>query len=416
MKINLIEPCSKDRKGSIGAFYVKHHAEKVGYTIDYLNSTKKDYDIEMISLHHCLDFLNLAKLPKRAKLRLIGGHPMQNNPRPIISYADAVFIGEGENLIGISLKQIEENGIDGLKNIPGWIISKNWKYGDKIPETVICDPLPDNPPYLNRPETLSRAWYVEIARGCPFNCYYCELGYSTKFRIYNSEKIKKILNTCDLTKTKKINFYAPDEASYPGYTELYKFLENKGFLSAFSSMRLESVMKNNPPIRNNQLIRIGIDGLSEETRFKVNKKITNKMIIEYFQMLINQGHCNFKMFFIFGYPWEKLIDFKEFEYLMNMIKNIDLIKNISLRIKWTPFIPQPCTPLKDEKAKYDYNMVDKIMVWHALNKRPKQEPGIFIENDGLMTAKSHILQCDLTKGDERSLYKFNNIERPLYEF
>lgn len=416
LKINIIEPCKVSDKGSIGAFYVKHHAEKAGYEIDYLNNTKKDYDIEMISLHHCIDFLNLIKLPKKARIRLVGGHPMQNNPRPVISFADAVFIGEAENCIGDSLKAIEKDGIDGLRNIEGWIISKYWKYGNVIPDTIICDPLPENPAYLNRPNTRSKAWYVEIARGCPFKCYYCELGHSTRFRYYDTDRIKKILNSCNLSETKKINFYAPDEASHPGYKELYNYLENKGFLSAFSSMRLESVMKNNPPIRNNQLIRIGIDGLTEKTRFKINKKITNQMIIDYFEMLINKGHCNFKIFLIFGYPWETLKDFDEFEYLFRNIKTIDLIKNISLRIKWTPFIPQPCTPLKDAIAKYDYKMVDKIMVWHALNRRPKNEPGIFIENDGLMMGKSHKLQCDLTKGDERVLYKFRNKERVLYEY
>jgi radical SAM superfamily enzyme YgiQ (UPF0313 family) len=416
MKINIIEPCAKDRKGSIGAFYVKYHAEKAGFKVDYLNSTNAKYDIEMISLHHCSDFIKLAQLPKKAKIRLVGGHPMQNNPRPIISFADAVFIGEAENSIGKSLNIIKQEGIKGLSKIPGWIISENWEYGKEIPKTIICDPLPDNPPYLNRPETLSRAWYVEIARGCPFKCYYCELGYSTKFRTYKYNQIKKVIDLCDLSKTKKINFYAPDEASHSDYKKLYQYLSGKGFLSAFSSMRLESVMKNNPPIKMNQLIRIGIDGLTEKIRFLVNKKITNKMIVDYFKMLLNNGHVNFKMFFIFGYPWEKLEDFNEFEKLMKQIFRLDMKKNVSLRIKWTPFIPQPCTPLRNKNAKYKWKMVDKIMVWHALNKRPKNEPGFFVENDGLMTAKSHKLQCDLTKGDERILYNFKKIERPLYEF
>jgi radical SAM superfamily enzyme YgiQ (UPF0313 family) len=418
MKINLIEACPEEDKGSIGVFYVKHHLEKAGHIVELNNHTKKGYDIEMFSIHHCLDFLRLAKMQKLAPTRIVGGHPMQNNPLPVIPYSDAVFIGEAEGVIGDSISALAEDGIDALKNFPGWIISKYWRTKNKTPDTVICDPLPENPPYLNRPETRSAAWYVEIARGCPFKCHYCELGHSTKFRKYSFEQTKNTLDRCDLTKTRKINFYAPDEASHPDYKPLYDYLSQKGFLSGFSSMRLESVMKNNPPIKMNQLIRIGIDGLTEETRFRVNKKITDQMIIDYFSMLINNGHVQFKMFMIFGYSWEKLADFKGFEKLMYRILRIPLKKNISLRIKWTPFIPQPCTPLKNDISVYNHDMVEKILVWHAKNMRPRTDPcipGIFIENDGLMSAKSHKLQCQLTKGDEKILY-LHGTTKPLHLF
>jgi radical SAM superfamily enzyme YgiQ (UPF0313 family) len=406
LRINLIEACNDADTGSIGAFYVKTHAEKTGHIVEMNRYTKLGYDIEMISLHHCSDFLRLLKLPQKAPIRLIGGHPMQNNPLPIIKYGDAVFVGEAENSIGESLDRIERDGIDGLKNQAGWIISKNWKKGMDLPEVVICNPLPENPPYLNRPGTRSAAWYVEIARGCPFKCHYCELGYSSKFRIYKKDHLIEVLKRCDLSKTRKINFYAPDEASYPAYKELYEYLKTEGYMAAFSSMRLESVMKNKPPIAKNMLIRIGIDGLTESTRARVNKKITNSMILNYYRMLIDAGHVQFKQFMIFGYPWEKISDFDEFEYLMQGIFRIPLKKNVSLRIKWTPFIPQPCTPLGKEDAIYDYDMVDRINTWHALNKRPRYEPGWFVENDGLMMEKSHRLQCELTKGDEDVLDKY----------
>lgn len=93
---------------------------------------------------------------------------------------------------------------------------------------------------------------------------------------------------------------------------------------------------------------------------------------------------------------------------------IPLKKNVSLRIKWTPFIPQPCTPLADTEAQYDFDLIDKINIWHAVNARPKREPGWYIENDGLMSARSHRTQCILTKGDEHVLFKRPNI-KPLHQ-
>ena len=397
MKICLIECCEEQDKGSIGAYYVKTAIEKHGYTIDELRQPKKGYDIELISVHHCADIVRLANMPKRAALRLVGGHPMQNNPRPAIPYCDALFVGEAENTIAKSIDAIKQSGLDGLKDIDGWIIAKNWN--GEIPDTVMCNPLPDNPPYLNRPDTRSAAWYIEIARGCPFRCAYCELGHSSKYRFYGLDHIKKIVDSCDLGKTRKVNFFAPDEASYPHFNELISYVYDKGFLASFSSMRLESVMRNKPKVKANTLIRIGLDGLTEKTRFRVGKKITNKMVIDYFGYLLNSGHVNFKIFMIFGYEWEQLSDFAEFEMLMRKLNLLPKKKNVSIRIKWTPFIPQPCTPLGNTEPKYDYEMVDKINVWHALNARPRREPGFFIENDGLMSKKSHDRQIALTTGD-----------------
>jgi radical SAM superfamily enzyme YgiQ (UPF0313 family) len=408
MKICLIECCEEQSKGSIGAFYIKTALEKHGYHVDELRRTKRGYDVELISVHHCSDFIRLAKMPKLARYRLVGGHPMQNNPRPCIHFADAVFVGEGEEIIGKSIDAIKQGGIDELEHINGWIVSKKWN--GQIPKTITCNPLPNNPPYLNRPGTGSAAWYIEIARGCPFSCLYCELGNSVEYRYYPMEHIKSLIDLCDLKKTRKINFFAPDEASYPWFNELVKYVENSGYLASFSSMRLDSVMRYKPMVKVNTLIRVGLDGLTEDTRFKVGKKITNEMVVEYFRYMLNAGHVNFKIFMIFGYEWEKISDFNEFEKLMRMINLLPKTKNVSIRIKWTPFIPQPCTPLSNTMPKYDFNMVDKINIWHAINARPRKKPGIYYENDGIMSKKSHDRQVALTMGGDNIIYELGVID------
>jgi radical SAM superfamily enzyme YgiQ (UPF0313 family) len=332
---------------------------------------------------------------------------MQNNPRPVIPFADAICVGEGESWIKKALPLLDEyDDIECLSELPGTIISKNWKPGDSLPVVNIERPLPDNLPYLNRPGTRSAAWYVEIARGCPYSCKFCELGNSLPYRTYSIDQIKKVLDQADVKKTRKINFYAPDEAAHPGYHEMFEYLKERGYMAGFSSMRVDSILKRGlPDLKKNVLIRVGIDGLTEETRKLVNKNISDDMIVEYFTQFIDRGHIQFKMFFIIGYPWEKTSDFDQFQALMDRIFSIPLAKNVSLRIKWTPFIPQPCTPLAGMQAQYDFDLVDKINVWHALHKRPNREPGWYVENDGLMSYRSHQKQCRLTTGDEYTLLR-----------
>ena len=412
LKTCMIEACKDSDSGSIGAFYVAHHAEKAGYKPDFLRQTKTGYDVEMISVHHCTDFERLAAMPKKAKWRIVGGHPMQNNPRPAIPYADAICVGEGETWIKTALPLLEETqDIKFLAALPGTIIPEMWTAGEAIPATNIERPLPNNPPYLNRPGTRSAAWYIEFARGCPYACHYCELGHSTPYRPYDIDHLKAVIDQADTSKTRKINPYAPDEASVPRYNDLYDYLNEKGYNAGFASMRVDSVLRNMPKVKTNQLIRVGIDGLTEETRFKVKKKITDQMIFDYFKKLIDQGHVQFKMFMIIGYPWDTMNDFEQWELLMQRLFSIPLEKNISLRIKWTPFIPQPCTPLGEETPNYTWDMYLAVEKWHSMYRRPRFEPGWFVENDGLMGHKAHKRQCEITAGNENY---FTDMYAPLH--
>lgn len=404
MKICMVEVCEDEDVGSIGAYFVAHHVRSLGHTVDMLRDTADGYDIELISVHHSTDFERLARLKKRAKHRIIGGHVMQNNPRPAIPFADVICIGEGETWIKQAVTLLEKyDNVDCLKELKGTIISKYFIAGDPIPPMNQERPLPINPPYLNRQNRRDQSWYIEIARGCPYRCHYCELGHSSSYRRYQAEHIKSLIDQIDTKLSRRINFFAPDEASHPNYNEIFDYIYHvKGYSANYSSMRIESVLHNGLPetMKTNHLIRCGIDGLTYETRFKVRKPISHEMILDYFKKIIDRGHTQFKMFMIFGYEWEKLADFDEFVGLIDDITKIPNQRNIKLRIKWTPFIPQPKTPLADSVARYDSAMVNRIKKWHEIMNIPSRSRGFFISNDGLMGHHEWKKQCEDVKGDE----------------
>jgi hypothetical protein len=414
----MIECAAESDAGSIGAHYVAEHARRAGYLVDALpyDTQRTGYDVELISVHHCTDWPRLAALPKRAKIRIIGGHVMANNPRPGIPMADIVCIGEGESWIVKALDCLEADfRPESVAGVPGTIISSMWKAGDTQPEPNVEDPLPDNDPYLNRPGTLSARWYIEIARGCPYNCAYCELGHSMPYRFYRLEHIKKKLASIDHTKTSKLNWFAPDEASHPDYNDLMATLKKLKYQQAFGSYRVDQVLRRDIQTYSaSQLIRVGVDGLTEETRFRVGKKISDDMLVEYFQKLSGRGHVQFKMFMMFGYPWEKHADFGQWELLMKRIMSIPVKSNCWLRIKWTPLIPQPCTPLADVKPRYDIVMAGKIQKWHSMHKQIVKFPGWHVECDGLMSAQSHARQVQLTWAKEGTLISKSQYINPAW--
>ena len=382
MKIQLIDSTLYHSGSlSIGAWYVKNGMESHGHHVDVHPKPADGYDCELIAAHHVTDYKDIVNMPKRSPVRVIGGHALYSNHKPLVPFTDYLCFGEWDT----GFKDFEE-------------LQKSQHVNQRDFKTQT--PLLTLRPYLNHAATKSAAWYIEIARGCPFSCHYCELGHSLPYRPYSVEQIKQAIDLCDFSKTRKVNFFAPDEASHPGYDELLEYIiELGGFPAGFSSMRVERAQKLHS-IRNNMLIRVGIDGLTEKRRFDVNKRISNRDIIAYFRAMLSHGHSNFKIFMIFGYEGENVADFVEFERVMAGVFSLPLKKNVSLRIKWTPFIPQPNTPLAETHSQYDIKMVKKIQGWHQLHRRSSKTPGWFVESDGIMSKRSHKEQCILMTASE----------------
>lgn len=409
MKACMIEPAREDSTGSIGAWYVAERVRRMGIPVDVLPwdhcSPYGAYDLELISIHHPTDYPRFQAVKKTGLIRLVGGHVTYNNPRPIIPLSDVVCLGDGETWIKDAVSMICGDGVGAIAALHGTISSASWMAGAPIPPRNHEPSVPDNPPYLNREGTLSAAWYIEISRGCPFHCHYCELGNSMPYRYRDTAEVLRVMERLDRTATKKIIWFAPDEASHPGYEEFLSKAKTLGLRQAFGSYRLDMLLKSGGvSVAPNQLIRVGIDGLTEETRRRVHKPITDRQIVEYFELMTRLGHVNFKIFQMFAHSWERPEeDFGKWSRVMAAVTSIPVKKNVSIRVKWTPLIPQPVTPLADDAAEYREETVALIRKWHSIVRRPRRNPGWSVECDGVMEKKNHAKQVELTKGDESLL-------------
>lgn len=414
LKIAAIEVCEDDSVGSIGFYFVISALRRNGFIVDVMRNTKEGYDIELLSVHHCSNFLLLPNLKQRSSIRIIGGHPMQNNPRPVIRYCDAVFIGEGEVQIIRAMSMIAAGKtIEDVCNTNiGWVLSKSHNDGDVLPPANIERELPvDNPVYLNFEGTNSASWYIEAARGCPFKCAYCELGNSSKYRKHDFEYIKKCVDQTDPNITKKINLFAPDEASLPYYDEFLKLIHSRKMYTQFSSVHFKTIINQSKRFKQNHLFRLGLDGMTEQTRFRVGKKIKDIDVINFFMQKTEEGYVQFKLFMIFGYPWDTVEDFDQFRSLMDSVFSLHLKKNVSLRIKWTPFIPQPCTPLGSEMVEYRFDILEKILGWHEMVKTPRNQNGFHVRSDGIMERRRYDREIALCTGDENILNRIASADR-----
>lgn len=404
MRIVMREACSEKDKGSMGAQYVRWAAEGAGFAVEQDGSGP--CDIELVSVHSVRDYDRVSRMPK-VGLRIIGGHPCAVNPRPLIPFADVICVGEGESWIISALTALSKDlRPEACAGLPGTIISASWENGSPIPKPNQERPIPPHPAYLNRSgDGHARVWYLEMARGCPYSCHYCELGNTLSYRTQHTQHLLEQVDAIDVSQSNRVSLFAPDEASHPGYGEVLQRIHDRGLITGFGSMRIEQVLRKNLPLKANMLIRVGMDGLTEETRFRVGRKQDDAYFVDYFRTMSERGHANFKLFMIVGYPWETAKDADTWFALMSRIGRIERRANAHLRIKITPLIPQPGTPLADVSPRYDHPMISRIENW-VKAWRPRNTPGWFFAQDGtVMNELAWRKECLYAAGDESTLLR-----------
>ena len=401
MKIIITEPTSIENTKSIGCYFIENIIRTAGFEISYVNFkeiSKHTADIWLFSVHHVKDIFHLAKMRELKGLLIGGGHVM-NNPYPFLHFFDIICVGEGEDWILKILKLYisdKKNIMKNAENIAGTLTLKNKNI--EIQKQYV-DNININPIYLNKSNQQGHldTWYIETGRGCKSKCAYCELGWTTPFREISKSKLESDIVHVAKQKNKRINIFAPDDYSVESYEYAIELIQKNGLQTKFGSMRLDRFSKINTKVKKNFLFRIGIDGLSERIRKIINKPNSNNKIYETITGLISKGYVMFKMFMIFSYQFETDKDWFEFVNLMERLKYFMKKKEtpIFLRLKFTPFIPNPLTPLENFKPYYNIDRRKQIDMFF-MNEKYQRTNIVFI-NDGILEPYSYYTQSFIAR-------------------
>ena len=295
------------------------------------------------------------------KILIIGGgpHPTGDPIGPLKIGFDYIFRGEGEeSFTNFLINLIEKKDVENIKGI-------SYKKDGDLNISKLSDSVDINlyPPFSIKYEKFSP---IEITRGCPFFCFYCQTPYifGKNLRHRSIENIIKYVEIMKKLNLLDLRFITPNAFSYgskDGKTlnllaleellkEIKRVLKDKGriFLGTFPS-------------------EVRPDFVLEETIILLKKYAYNDSIVigaqsgsERILNLINRGHgvkeiyksveiCkkfNIKPIvdFIFGLPYEEKEDIEETLKVMK-----DLIK-MGAKIHAHTFIPLPQTPFQFKKS------------------------------------------------------------------
>ncbi len=340
-----------------------------------------------------LNMLDLAGIPVRRRDRseddplVIAGGGMSNCCEPMAAFVDLFVLGEGEqavmelaNLL-LSAKKAGESKTETLRGIADrfdWAYVPqfyDFEYEDariasfkatepglrtRFENAVVEDfenaPVPTRPivPFA---EAVHERVSIEIMRGCPGRCRFCQASYCRRpIRFRSAEKVFDLAKeSYQASGFDTVSLLSLSTADYPHLEDLvarlHGYFEDKHVGLSIPSLRVDQQLKLVPKlftsVRKSGLT-IAVEAAGERLRQIINKPLKDTDLFATVEEAYKAGWQKLKLYFMVGLPGETLDDVKAIVdltcRLARLRRGVDgKTGNINITVSW--FVPKPHTPL-----------------------------------------------------------------------
>ncbi len=334
-----------------------------------------EFDVVGVSIQYELLFSNFLALlqsgkipPKRADrndndpIVIIGG-PASVNPVPYSPFIDLSCVGEGEEVLVNLLTKLRElkkekrsrkeilkelAKIDGIYS-PDFTMEpvKRQVYmgfvNDTGPDTVIIPNI----------DIVQNKLNVEIMRGCPNKCRFCQAGVIYKpFREKNTSTVmKSVEKGLKLSGVNEVTFTSLSSGDYSQILPLTAYFNDKYKSKKISvslpSLKVESfdtgILDRISEVRKSGLT-FAIESGSCDGQFSLNKRVDLEKIYQILDAAVAKGWRLVKFYFMIGLP-------DEGNDVENIEKFVDSVlaryKRLKINLNVATFVPKPHTPYQD---------------------------------------------------------------------
>jgi radical SAM family uncharacterized protein len=340
-----------------------------------------------------LNMLDLAGIGIRRSERgeedplIIAGGGMANCCEPMAAFIDLFVLGEGEQAImelADLLRSTKRAGRSKTETLREIARRFDWAYVPQFYDfeyedgrirsfratepglrtrraNAVVDDF-ENAPVPTRPivpfaEAIHERVSIEIMRGCPGRCRFCQASFCRRpIRFRSAKKVFELAKeSYHASGFDTVSLLSLSTADYPHLEELvarlHGYFEDKHVGLSIPSLRVDQQLKLVPKlftsVRKSGLT-IAVEAAGERLRQIINKPLKDSDLLATVEEAYRAGWQKLKLYFMVGLPGETLDDVKEIVglswQLARLRREVDgKTGNINITVSW--FVPKPHTPL-----------------------------------------------------------------------
>ena len=227
-------------------------------------------------------------------------------------------------------------------------------------KNAIVDDL-DNAPVPTKPivpfaEAIHERVSIEIMRGCPGRCRFCQASFCRRPIRYRS--IDKIFETAksayEATGFDTISLLSLSTADYPDIEKLidllHSYFTDKYVGLSLPSLRVDQQLKLLPTLANEVRksgLTIAVEAASERLRQIINKPLKDEDLFAAVSAAYQAGWQKIKLYFMTGLPGETEDDIKQIVHLADKLSKLrrdfdGKTASVNVAVSW--LVPKPHTP------------------------------------------------------------------------
>ncbi len=308
------------------------------------------YELELAGVVKMLESSGIPSFREERDERhpfvLAGGPLTFSNPLPLAAFADAIIMGEAEELVLPALRLVREHGdrralLRALADLPHVFVPE--LHGDAMPTVAKAD-LSILPAYsaIRTPDTeLSDMFLIETERGCSRACTYCVMRRSTNggMRLVPKETILGLVPD----DAKRVGLVGAAVSDHPKISEIVRTLAESGRGVGLSSLRpdrLNDDLVGALKQAGYRTLTTAMDGPSERLRESLERRAKVKHLERAAQLARTHGMKRLKLYLMIGLPGEVDEDIDE---CAGFVSELAQVSPIVLGI--APFCAKRNTPL-----------------------------------------------------------------------
>jgi radical SAM family uncharacterized protein/radical SAM-linked protein len=339
----------------------------------------REFDVVAFSVGYELTFTNMLNMLELSGIPLfsadreeddpivVAGGSCCLNPEPIADFIDCFFVGDGEQVVREMSEVLVRTRIDkasrsdtlrALSEIDGSYIpglGTPQKTKRRISPCLMNEDFPGHPIVPNCETTHDRL-ALEIMRGCPRTCKFCQSSV-----VYGPVRRRSPEDILELAGTgiqhsgwEEMSLVALSPTDYPDLAGLLRNLE--GLLEktrtalSLSSVRADSLTEElcqALKIVKKTSITLAPEAGTERLRSAVGKPMPDEAILGSAARAFSLGFSRLKLYFIIGLPHETDEDVDAIASLTRDIVNQS--HDGRVRVSLSSFVPKPHTPFERER-------------------------------------------------------------------